>query len=119
MFQRLTVFFTLIVLASILIVAQEKKSAEITGYLVDNMCVTGKVAKDKEHSTACALSPNCQKSGFAVVSNDHTLKLDEKGNELALAILKNTKVKKGLTVVVHGTVKDDTLFVEDMSESHQ
>lgn len=116
MLRRSCLFLALLTIAAVFVYAQEKKSTQITGYLVDNMCATGKDAHDKEHPVSCALMPKCQKGGYAVVSKDTLYKLDENGNKLALEILKNTKVKKGLTVNVTGTVTDGTLAVETMTE---
>lgn len=93
-----------------------KTSAKITGYLVDVKCATGLDAKDKEHPVSCALMPNCTESGFAVVSKDNLYKLDENGNKLALAILKETKTKKGLAVSIVGTQKEGVLYVDTMTE---
>jgi hypothetical protein len=97
----------------------EKKSAKITGFVVDVMCAKGLDVKDREHTVSCSLMPKCTESGFAVVAKDNLYKLDENGNKLALAILKETKTKKGLAVAVVGTVKDGVLFVDTMSEVQQ
>ena len=94
----------------------EKKAAKITGFVVDVMCAKGLDAKDKEHTVSCALMPKCAESGFALVAKDNLYKLDENGNKLALAILKETKAKKGLAVAVVGTLKEGILYVDTMSE---
>ena len=94
----------------------EKKSAKITGLVVDVKCATGLDVKDREHPISCALMPKCAESGFAVVAKDNLYKLDENGNKLALAILKETKATKGLAVEVVGTLKDGLLYVDTMSE---
>jgi hypothetical protein len=94
----------------------EKKAANITGYVVDVKCATGLDVKDREHPVSCALMPKCAESGFAVVAKDNLYKLDENGNKLALAILKETKAKKGVAVSIVGTLKDDLLHVDTMSE---
>jgi hypothetical protein len=116
MIRRFSLILPLLMLAGILVYAQDKKSAQITGYLIDSMCATGKDVKDKEHPVSCALMPKCQDSGYSVVSRDNTFKLDANGNKLALEILKNTKAKKGLAVIVKGTVIDDVLHVDTMTE---
>ena len=51
-----------------------------------------------------------------MVAKDTLYKLDENGNKLALDILKNTKTKKGLAVQVKGTVTEDMLYVDSMTE---
>jgi hypothetical protein len=116
MLRRSVLFFGLVTLAAVFAYAQDKKAAEVTGFLIDAMCATGKDVKDKEHPVSCALMPNCEKSGFVVVTKDTLYKLDENGNKLALEILKNTKTKKGLSVQVKGTVTDDVLNVDTMTE---
>ena len=116
MLRRSILFVGLLTIASILVYAQDKKPAEITGFLIDNMCATGMDSKDKEHPTSCALMEACQKSGFAVVAKDTLYKLDENGNNLALEILKNTKTKKGLAVQIKGTVVGDVLQVDSITE---
>jgi hypothetical protein len=94
----------------------EKKAAKITGFVVDVKCATGLDEKDKEHPVSCALMPKCAESGYAVVSKDNLYKFDENGNKLALAILKETKTKKGLAVEIVGTLKEGILYVDTMSE---
>jgi hypothetical protein len=106
-------------LAAVLVYAQEKKAAQVTGFLIDNMCASGKDVKDKEHPVSCALMPKCQESGYSVVSRDNTFKLDANGNKLALEIIKNTKAKKGLAVTIKGTVVDDVFVVDTMTEVPQ
>ena len=95
--------------------AQEKKMAKINGFLVDNMCASTD-ADAKKHKTSCSLMEACVKSGYAVVSKDIVYKLDEKGNELALAILKETKTERGVAVTVEGTLADGVLHVDSISE---
>jgi S-layer protein (TIGR01564 family) len=97
----------------------EKKAAKITGFVVDLKCATGLDVKDKEHPVSCSLMPKCTESGFAVVAKDNLYKLDENGNKLALAIIKETKTKKGLAVSLVGTLKDGVLYVDTMSEVQQ
>lgn len=96
--------------------AQEKKTAKINGFLVDNMCATPVDSEAKQHATSCSLMEACQKSGYAVVSKDKVYKLDERGNQLALAVLKETKTKKGVAVAVEGTLQGDVLHVDTLAE---
>jgi hypothetical protein len=119
MIRRFSLILPLLVFAGVMVYAQDKKSAQVTGFLVDSMCATGKDVKDKEHPVSCALMPKCQESGYAVVARDTAFKLDANGNKLALEILKNTKAKKGLAVTVKGTVIDDVFHVDTMTEVPQ
>jgi hypothetical protein len=100
--------------------AQGDKSVTINGYLIDNACAES--AKDigtraKNHSTTCALMDSCEKSGYSVVADDSKVyKLDDKGNDSAADLLKNTKTKKGVKVAVEGTVDGTTIKVNKLSE---
>jgi hypothetical protein len=120
MFRKSLLLFSGLLIAATVLYAQkvtnpdEKKAAKITGYVVDVKCATGLDAKDREHPVSCSLK--CADSGYAVVSKDNLYKLDENGNKLALAILKETKTQKGLAVAVVGTLKDGLLYVDTMSE---
>lgn len=123
MARKSLILLSVLMLTATLLYAQrpvekpdEKKAAKITGFVVDNMCAKGLDAKDKEHTVSCALMPKCSESGFAVVAKDNLYKLDENGNKLVLAILKETKTKKGLAVAIVGTVKEGVLYVDTMSE---
>ena len=100
--------------------AQGDKSVKITGNLIDNACAES--AKDlgaraKNHSTSCALMDGCEKSGYAVYAADNKLyRLDEKGNDGAADLLKNTKTKNGVKVSVEGTLDGDTIKVSKITE---
>ncbi len=94
----------------------DKKSAKITGFLVDVHCATGLDETDRKHSVSCALMPSCAASGYAVVSKDTVYRLDENGNRLALDILKSTKTKSGLGVEIVGTLKESILYVDTMKQ---
>ena len=102
--------------------AQEKKAGtKITGYLIDNMCAEasqgGEAEEAEGHMVSCALMEACQKSGYAVVSEGKTYKLDEKGNKLAIKVLRDTRVKQGLAVTVVGTLDGETLLADTVTES--
>ena len=101
---------------SALAFAQEKRPAKITGFLVDNMCASPHDTEAKQHKTSCSLMEACARSGYAVVSKDTVYKLDEKGSQLALEVLKETKTKQGVAVAVEGTLHGDVLHVDSLSE---
>jgi hypothetical protein len=118
MIRKVFALTTVVLMAGILF-AQEK-TVTITGNLMDNACAES--AKDigaraKNHSTSCALMDGCEKSGYAVYAEDNKLyKLDDKGNELAAGVLKNTKTAKGVKVSVEGTLDGDTIKVTKLTE---
>jgi hypothetical protein len=100
----------------------QKKEVKLTGNLIDNMCASHHVNdKDfgdrvKNHTTSCALMPNCKGSGYAVYSDNKLYKLDEAGNKIALEILEDTQTKKDLRVSVEGTLEGDTIHVTKLTE---
>jgi S-layer protein (TIGR01564 family) len=122
MVRKSLLLLSVLMFAATLLYAQkvtnpdEKKAAKITGFVVDAQCATGLDVKDREHPVSCSLMPKCSDSGFVVVAKDNLYKLDENGNKLALAIIKETKTKKGLAVAVVGTLREGILYVDTMSE---
>ena len=118
MIRKVFALTTVVLIAGVLF-AQEK-TVTITGNLIDNACAES--AKDigaraKGHSTSCALMDGCEKSGYAVYAADNKLyKLDDKGNDIAAGVLKNTKTAKGVKVSIEGTVDGTTIKVTKLSE---
>jgi hypothetical protein len=108
----------LVATAALAFAQGEKRQAKINGFLIDVMCASahGTDIEAKGHETSCALMPACEKSGYAIVSKDVVYKLDERGNQLAAALLKETKTKKGVGVSAEGTVKGDHLNVDTLIE---
>jgi type 1 fimbria pilin len=118
MIRKVFALTTIVLLAGILF-AQDK-TVTITGNLMDNACAESAKdlgAKAKNHSTSCALMDGCEKTGYAVYAADNKLyKLDDKGNDLAVDLLKNTKTKNGVKVSVEGTLNGDTVKVTKLTE---
>lgn len=91
----------------------------VEGILMDNMC-SGMVQKKgydaaKGHTTECALMDNCKASGFAVVTPDgKVIKLDAKGNQMAIKALEGTSKTENLTVKVDGAVSGDSIAVNGL-----
>ena len=82
-----------------------------SGTIVDSMC-KGKDAA--AHTAKCAIG--CAKSGYVLVTPDgKTLKLDESGNEKALAALKQTTKEKDLKATVTGSMDGETLKVDSIA----
>jgi type 1 fimbria pilin len=118
MIRKVFALTTIVLLAGVLF-AQDK-TVTISGNLMDNACAESAKdldAKAKNHSTSCALMDGCEKSGYAVYAEDKKLyKLDDKGNDLAAGVLKNTKTAKGVKVSVEGTLDGDTIKVTKLTE---
>src|SRR5712692_6231872 len=94
-------------------------AAEVQGVLMDKMCsakaVSGGQKAATEHERSCALTPNCQKSGFGVFTADNRfLTFDEAGNAQALKALQASKKKDDLKVTVSGDVQGDTIKVASL-----
>jgi hypothetical protein len=110
---------TIVALMAGVLFAQEK-TVTITGNLIDNACAES--AKDldtkaKNHSTSCATMDGCEKSGYAVYASDKKLyKLDDKGNDIAADVLRNSKTAKGVRVSVEGTLDGNTIKVTKLTE---
>ena len=102
---------TLIALALLLLTAAPTtwKDAPI----IDVSCATDAAAKPDGHTRDCAL--DCADGGFVIVVNGDVLKLDAKGNELALAALKATKKTEKLRVTVVGERTGDTIKVQSLT----
>jgi hypothetical protein len=111
----------LAILAMATVVISQNKPVTIKGYLLDKMCSTKAMkAKDPEaaakaHTKQCA--DECASSGYGVVSGNKYYLFDAKGNELAEAMLKNTKKTDGLGIEVVGTLDGDKINVQNLTET--
>jgi len=115
----------LAVLALLLMTAgmfAQDKTVTLDGYMIDNACAASHATDKtfgtwvKTHGTSCAMMDSCEKSGYAVYADDKVYKFDDKGNDSAAELLKNTKSKKGLHVKVEGTLDGDTIKVTKLTE---
>src|SRR5690348_17023235 len=100
-------------------------AASVQGVLMDRMCsskaelrivppgrLEGGMVVAEAHTRECALMPDCQKSGYGVVTRDNQfLKFDEAGNRKALEAIKASKKLDDLEVEVTGEVQGDTIKV--------
>lgn len=119
MLRRSLVAVMVLVVGGAALAAGEGKEVKLNGYVIDNMCASAHpndlADTAKGHPTACATMPNCMKSGYSVVADGTQYKLDEEGNKKVVGLLKGGKSKKGLAVVVEGTVEGDTLKVKKIA----
>jgi hypothetical protein len=59
---------------------------------------------------------SCKESGYAVVTSDgKVIKLDAKGNKMAVEALEASKKSDHFTVKVEGNVSGDTIAVSGLS----
>ena len=103
-------------------------AADVQGVLMDRMCspkaelrivppgrLEGGMVTAEAHTRECALMPECQKSGYGVVTQEGKfLKFDESGNRKAVEAIKASKKLDDLEVDVTGEVQGDTIKVESL-----
>jgi len=81
--------------------------------LVDVNCSAKVKANPDAHTRACALQ--CSKSGFGILTADgQYLKFDAKGNQEAIAALKDSQASDHLRATVTGVREGDTIKVKSL-----
>lgn len=106
--MKKSLFAVLLVILTLPLAAETWKNVA----LVDNACAAKVKDNPDAHTTSCALQ--CEKSGFAVVSDGAVLKLDKSGNAKAAAALKATKKTDHLRATVTGEKDGDTIKVKSL-----
>ena len=90
----------------------------LRGTLMDVACSSHHATEagyTEKHDKKCLLMDACVKSGYSLVTADKkVLTFDAKGNELALALIKQTDHDKDWKVAVNGKVTGDTIAVTDI-----
>jgi hypothetical protein len=122
-------FFSLSLLAVGTIYAASGKTTTYRGWVVDQLCATKGTAFDKtdlstnpqNHTVGCALMPPCIESGFGIYvdKGDGSFdfyKLDKKGSDLALKILKSETKKDHVQLEIGGSLAGDTIQVKTLKE---
>lgn len=88
---------------------------QVKGTLVDVACGTANGQKDgfgANHTKKCLQMPNCEKSGYAVLTADKKLiKFDAAGNESAKKFIADSTKDKDIQVTVSGDVNGDSMSV--------
>jgi hypothetical protein len=94
------------------------QTRSLKGHLVDVMCASHHASEAgyaEKHDKACLLMDECVRSGYSLVTADHkVLKLDARGNQLALDLIKKTNRQNDWTVTIDGQVTGDTLAVTSL-----
>lgn len=111
---------TMVVVGGLTLAKAQSGAQTVTGYLVDVMCATEHsdegAAYAQKHDKSCLLMDSCVKSGYTVVTADNkVMKLDAKGNALALDLIKKTERKDDWKVAVVGTVSGETIAVSSLT----
>ena len=98
------------------------KSQTLKGTLVDVACATENAEKPKadfaaKHSKKCLQMPECEESGYALLTADnHIVKLDKESNEAAKKFIASTDHDKDWKVAVTGSMnKDNTVKVDKLA----
>jgi hypothetical protein len=93
---------------------------QISGILIDKLCVTTTGAKGGQdavakHKRTCNLTPNCSKAGYGVYTADNKyVALDSAGNTMAMKALQESKKVDDMKVTVTGDLQGDTIKVTDL-----
>ncbi len=109
----------LLLVASPLFAAKGHK-VTLKGTLVDVSCATER-ANDLDslrakHTRKCLQMPDCEKSGFALLTADNkVLRFDDKGNETARKLIAATDREKEWNIKVSGRLEGDTLTVSKLT----
>ncbi len=77
--------------------------------MVDSRCQPKMKSDPDKHPVSCALK--CADSGYMIQTADGWLKLDPKGNELAVSQLRSTQKKDHVRVNVTGEKRGDVVAV--------
>ena len=103
--------------------ADDAKTENITGVLIDQQCGGGQLKKEDpeagaaKHGKACAMKEACAKSGYMVISGKKGYKLDEAGAKKAKEYL--AKEDSKTKVVVEGTKDGDVLKVTSIMAAEE
>jgi hypothetical protein len=120
MLKKFIFSLTAVIALSVVAMAQDKP---LVGYIVDQACANGKVAKQAKpqeaaanESKGCIMMDGCLKSGLGVYSDGTYYLFDEKGHALAKAALEKSKKDKGAKFKVTGKVTDKKIAVTGIEE---
>ncbi len=95
-------------------------AAALQGVVIDRNCAQD-ILKDGRQNVfrrkrECSLMQHYVRSGYGILTDDKKFfKFDDAGNRQAIRLLKNTRDKDNLKVVVNGDIQGDTVKVSAMS----
>jgi hypothetical protein len=109
----------LVLVASPLFGAKGHK-VTLKGTLVDVSCATDRSSDldslRVKHTRKCLQMPDCDKSGFALLTADNkVLRFDDQGNETARKLIAATDREKEWSIKVSGRLDGDTLTVSKLT----
>jgi hypothetical protein len=112
--------FALLCSAGVVPAAAAGKKTTLDGVLVDVACATER-SNDLstlgiKHTKKCLQMPDCDKSGFALLTKDNkVLQFDEAGNGLARKLIAQTDREKDWRVKVSGKLDGDKVAVRKLA----
>ena len=112
--KRISGILLVLTLAAAAALAGDMKPQTINGYLVDVACASENAEKPKadfgmKHSKKCLTMPECEESGYAVMTADNkVIKFDKESNEMAKKLIAATDKDKDWKVSVTGTMNSDS-----------
>ncbi len=119
-YTRSIALVVIVLLALPALAAGKGKKVTLKGTLVDISCANER-ANDLDslrvkHTRKCLQMPDCDKSGFALLTDDNkVLKFDDDGNASARKLIAGTDREKDWTITVQGRLEGDTLSVKKLT----
>ncbi len=115
-----------------IMIAQTKSTENrLQGVLIDDKCsgdaltrvvggsnthIEGGILWAYTHTRKCALMPECQRSGYGIVTHDNRfLKFDPAGNAKALALIRTTNKEDDLEIAFTGEVHGDQIKIVSLT----
>src|ERR1041385_1630702 len=91
----------------------------VRGYLVDTLCVKEEAAQlsslGTKHTKKCLQMPTCRESGYALlVNNNDVLRLDKRGNDLAIRLVNSRHGESGWLLKATGKRNGDEFAVRTL-----
>ena len=100
--------------------AADSGDTTIAGTLVDVACATANAKKPKpdfavKHDKDCLQMPDCEKSGYAVLTPDNKIiRFDATGNKLAKDAIAKTDKENDFKISVEGKLNGDQIEVTSL-----
>ena len=113
MLKKIIFSLTAVMALSLVVMAQDAKPTDHTGFIVDKHCSAGDVAN---HGKGCALSKACVESGLGFYENGKFTPFETKSAALAKAALEKSKKDKGAKFKVTGHVADGHFVASKIEE---
>jgi hypothetical protein len=105
----------ILTLAFIMATSAFAADSAVKGYLVDVACASEEGQRPDfgaKHSKGCLQMPDCERSGYAVLTEDKkVIHFDKDGNDQAKKFIAALTKKNDIRVVVTGTMNGDQMAV--------